>query len=133
MKASRKEDAGRFLRLLAKEYPSVQAVTGEMMNLQAVLRLSKGVCGSTCYSRTNKIAASQGPKNHIVSTATGISINEWGLVVADESGHTAREGIFASGDVVKGARIVVEAVAQSKLVAQALHEYMQTKQKEAKQ
>ncbi len=77
------------------------------------------------------IAISQGPKNRIVSTTTGISTNERGLVVVDENGHTTREGIFASGDVVKGARTVVEAVAQSKLVAQAMHEYMQAKQKEA--
>lgn len=71
------------------------------------------------------ICISQGPKSRIVSTTTGISTNERGLVVTDSQGHTTREGIFASGDVVKGARTVVEAVAQSKLVAQAMHEYMQ--------
>ena len=32
---------------------------------------------------------------------------------------------FASGDVVNGARTVVEAVAYSKKVAQAMHEYIQ--------
>ena len=35
-------------------------------------------------------------------------------------------GVFASGDAVKGARTVVEAVAYSKKVAEAMHEYMQT-------
>ncbi len=73
------------------------------------------------------ISISQGPKSRIVSTTTGISTNDRGLVVVDEQGHTTREGIFASGDVVKGARTVVEAVAQSKKVAQAMHEYMQGK------
>ena len=34
--------------------------------------------------------------------------------------------MFASGDAVKGARTVVEAVAYSKKVAEAMHEYMQT-------
>ena len=38
----------------------------------------------------------------------------------------ASPGIFASGDAVKGARTVVEAVAYSKKVAEAMHEYMQT-------
>ncbi|NLO84767.1 MAG: NAD(P)-dependent oxidoreductase [Clostridiales bacterium] len=72
------------------------------------------------------ICISQGPKNRIVSTTTGISTNDRGLVVVDDYGHTTREGIFASGDVVKGARTVVEAVAHSKQVAQAMHEYMQS-------
>ena len=37
-----------------------------------------------------------------------------------------RQGIFASGDVVNGARTVVEAVAHSKIVAESMHEYMQS-------
>ena len=41
-------------------------------------------------------------------------------------GRTSVPGIFASGDAVKGARTVVEAVAYSKKVAEAMHEYMQT-------
>ena len=41
-------------------------------------------------------------------------------------GRTSIPGIFASGDAVKGARTVVEAVAYSKNVAEAMHEYMQT-------
>jgi glutamate synthase (NADPH/NADH) small chain len=32
--------------------------------------------------------------------------------------------VFASGDVVKGARTVVEAVKYSKMVAEAMDEYM---------
>ena len=46
--------------------------------------------------------------------------------LADEVGRTSIPGIFASGDAVKGARTVVEAVAYSKTVAEAMHEYMQT-------
>ena len=41
-------------------------------------------------------------------------------------GCTSRPGIFASGDAVLGARTVVEAVANSKRVAEAMHEYMQS-------
>ena len=41
-------------------------------------------------------------------------------------GRTNVPGIFASGDAVKGARTVVEAVAYSKKVAEAMHEYMQS-------
>ncbi|MDY4879861.1 MAG: NAD(P)-dependent oxidoreductase, partial [Gemmiger sp.] len=56
----------------------------------------------------------------------GLETNARGLFVTDEVGRTTRPGIFASGDAVKGARTVVEAVAYSKKVAEAMHEYMQT-------
>ncbi len=76
------------------------------------------------------ISISQGAQNTIVSTTTGLDTNQRGLLLADENGHTTRPGIFASGDVVNGARTVVEAVAHSKVVAQAMHEYIQSLPKE---
>lgn len=71
------------------------------------------------------IAISQGPRNVIVSSTTGLETNENGLLVADETGHTTRPGVFASGDVVNGARTVAEAVAHSKVVAESMHQYIQ--------
>ena len=71
------------------------------------------------------IAISQGPRNVIVSTTTGLNADKRGLLVADEFGNTSRQGIFASGDVVNGARTVVEAVAHSKIVAETMHKYIQ--------
>lgn len=70
------------------------------------------------------IAISQGPRNVIVSTTTGLEVSKKGLLEADEFGNTSRCGIFASGDVVNGARTVVEAVAHSKIVAETMHEYI---------
>lgn len=74
------------------------------------------------------ISISQGPQNRIVTTTQGLAANDRGLLVADETGHTTRPGIFASGDVVNGARTVVEAVAHSKVVAESMHQYMQSLQ-----
>ena len=71
------------------------------------------------------ISISQGPQNRLVNTTKGLNANQKGLLEADETGHTSRPGIFASGDVVNGARTVVEAVAHSKIVAESMHEYMQ--------
>ncbi len=71
------------------------------------------------------IAISQKPRNSIASKTDGLEANKNGLMVVDEFGHTGREGIFASGDVVHGARTVVEAVAHSKIVAEAIHKYIQ--------
>lgn len=72
------------------------------------------------------ICISQGPQNAIVNTTTGLDANDRGLLVADTCGRTSRPGIFASGDVVNGSRTVVEAVAYSKRVAEAMHEYIQS-------
>ena len=72
------------------------------------------------------IAASQGPKDKIVNTTTGLAVTDRGLLAADEDGRTSRPGIFGSGDVVSGARTVVEAVRHSKDVARAMDEYLQT-------
>ncbi len=69
------------------------------------------------------IAVSQAPKNNIVPHTESLETNKWGLLVTDEQGHTTREGVFGSGDVVTGAKTVVEAVANAKIVANAIEEY----------
>lgn len=76
------------------------------------------------------ISISQGPKNKLVNTTKGLDVNSRGLLLTDEEGHTSRPEIFASGDVVNGARTVVEAVAHSKVVAEAMDAYMQSLPKE---
>ena len=69
------------------------------------------------------IAVSQAPKNNIVAHTESLETNRWGLLVTDEQGHTTREGVFGSGDVVTGAKTVVEAVANAKVVADSIEEY----------
>lgn len=70
------------------------------------------------------VAVSQGPKDKVITTTTGIDVNKKGLIITDDKGETTRPGIFASGDVVNGAKTVVEAVHYSKQVADAMDEYM---------
>jgi len=72
------------------------------------------------------ISVSQGPRNAIVRTTPGLNTNAKGLLTVDEHGNTSLPGVFASGDVVNGARTVVEAVAFSKTVAKRMHEYIQS-------
>ncbi|MDE6075777.1 MAG: FAD-dependent oxidoreductase, partial [Clostridia bacterium] len=71
------------------------------------------------------ICISQRPSNMILTQTKGLEVNERGLAKIADNGETTREGVFASGDVVKGAKTVVEAVEQSKRVAYAMHEYLQ--------
>jgi glutamate synthase (NADPH/NADH) small chain len=70
------------------------------------------------------VAISQGPRSVIVSSTDGIDVKDNGLVVTDDYGRTTKEGIFASGDVVTGAKTVVEAVRVSRRVAEAIHQYV---------
>lgn len=72
------------------------------------------------------IAIGQGALNRIVSTTDGLNTASNGLLTTDSAGQTSRPGIFASGDVVSGARTVVEAVRYSKDVADAMDRYMQS-------
>lgn len=73
------------------------------------------------------IAISQGPRSNIVSSTAGIEITDRGLLKVDEQGVTTREGVFASGDVVSGAKTVVEAVKYSKDVARNIANYVESK------
>ena len=70
------------------------------------------------------VAISQTARDLIVKNNTGLSLGENGLLQSDENGVTARRGVFASGDVVTGARTVVEAVAFSKRVAISIEEFV---------
>jgi glutamate synthase (NADPH/NADH) small chain len=70
------------------------------------------------------IAIGQGPRANIISNTRGIEVNDVGLVKTDEFGRTTREGVFASGDVVTGAKTVVEAVKMSKKVARTIDNYV---------
>ncbi len=69
------------------------------------------------------VAVSQGPRSLIGSEKDGIEERQ-GFLVADECGRTSRPGVFASGDVVTGAKTVVEAVRFSKKVVEAMDSYL---------
>lgn len=71
------------------------------------------------------ICVSQRPSNLILTQTEGLETNDRGLAKISDNGETTRPGLFASGDVVKGAKTVVEAVETSKRVAYAMHEYLQ--------
>lgn len=73
---------------------------------------------------TVMICVSQRPSNLILTQTEGLKTNERGLIKINEDGSTTREGLFASGDVVRGAKTVVEAAETSKRVAYAMDNYL---------
>lgn len=70
------------------------------------------------------VSISQGPKNKLVMTTKGLRASDQGLLITDDEGNTTCPGVFAAGDVVHGAKTVVQAVEQAKRVAMSMHEYM---------
>lgn len=76
------------------------------------------------YADSTIISISQGPRSRIVNTTKGLLASENGLLKTDEQGRTTCDGIYAAGDVVLGAKTVVEAAAYAKVVAEHMDEYM---------
>ena len=71
------------------------------------------------------IAVSQQAKEY---SQEGLDFNQWRLLEVDENGQTSMEVVFAAGDIVSGAKTVVEAVNNSKIVAENIHKYINNKQ-----
>jgi glutamate synthase (NADPH/NADH) small chain len=70
------------------------------------------------------VAVGHGARSLIVNSSKGIDVNHKGLVITDESGQTTRQGVFSSGDVVTGAKTVVQAMVNSKQAADAIDAYV---------
>ena len=75
------------------------------------------------------LAVGQKPAARIVSTTTGIRVDEKGFVITRERpyGMTTRAGVFSSGDVVHGPATVVLAMRESKKVAAGMAQYVDAK------
>jgi glutamate synthase (NADPH/NADH) small chain len=69
------------------------------------------------------------PDPVIGDTTPGLEVHDWGLItVTDrETGATTRPGVFAAGDGVTGADLVVTAMVGGRKAAAAIGEYLKTK------
>lgn len=72
------------------------------------------------------LAIGSKPASRIVSTTTGISVNEKGYVVTKDKpyGMTMKKGVFAGGDVVHEPATVVLAMKEAKKVAEGIASYV---------
>lgn len=102
-------------------FATTQMVTGEDGS-QKLVTLPDSEELMSCDSVI--IAVSQAPKDNIVAGTTGLE-TKYGLLVTDEVGHTTKQGVFACGDVVSGAKTVIAAVVAAKKVAQSIDDYLQ--------
>ncbi|MEK9707236.1 MAG: NAD(P)-dependent oxidoreductase, partial [Alphaproteobacteria bacterium] len=57
-----------------------------------------------------------------------LAVSRWGTIKADfHTGMTAMPGVFAAGDIVRGASLVVWAIRDGRDAAAAMHEYIQAR------
>lgn len=67
------------------------------------------------------------PNPLIKSTTSGLDTQKWGGIIADETGQTSKERVYAGGDAVTGAATVILAMGAGKKAASAMYEYMNSK------
>jgi len=71
------------------------------------------------------IVAIGGQANPLLTkSVSGLELNKWGNIVADEKGRTSCEAVWAGGDIVTGSATVIEAMGAGKQAAKDIHEYL---------
>ena len=67
------------------------------------------------------------PNPLISSTTKGLDVNRRGCIIAEDSGATSKEAVYAGGDAVTGAATVILAMGAGKTAAASIDEYFKNK------
>lgn len=70
------------------------------------------------------VAIGSGANPLLTKSTENLDLNKWGYIVADDTGKTTREGVWAGGDVVTGSATVISAMGAGKTAALAIDEYL---------
>jgi glutamate synthase (NADPH/NADH) small chain len=60
----------------------------------------------------------------LTATAPELKVNAWGYIEVDQTGMTSMPGVFAGGDIVRGAATVILAMGDGKRCAAAIDRYL---------
>jgi len=60
----------------------------------------------------------------LTATCPELKLNKWGNIVVDDNGMTNLPGVFAGGDIVRGAATVILAMGDGKRAAKAMDQYL---------
>ena len=87
------------------------------------------VAGSEFDIEVDTVIMSLGtsPNPLISSTTVGLDTDRRKCIVADETGKTTKEGVYAGGDAVTGAATVILAMEAGKAGAKGIHEFLSNK------
>lgn len=62
----------------------------------------------------------------LTASEPDLRVNEWGYLVVDDDGMTSIPGVFAGGDIVRGAATVILAMGDGKRAAAAIGRFLET-------
>jgi glutamate synthase (NADPH/NADH) small chain len=60
----------------------------------------------------------------LTHTTPDLKVNKWGYIEIDAAGMTSKPGVFAGGDIVRGAATVILAMGDGKRAAGSIDEYL---------
>jgi glutamate synthase (NADPH/NADH) small chain len=63
----------------------------------------------------------------LTATCPELKLNKWGNIIVDEQGMTSLPGVFAGGDIVRGAATVILAMGDGKRAAKSINEFLARK------
>jgi glutamate synthase (NADPH/NADH) small chain len=84
------------------------------------------VPGSEFTIECDMVVVAIGTRSNPLLTAAGdgLEVNQWGYITTDEHGMTSLPGVFAGGDIVRGAATVILAMGDGKRAAGAIDAYL---------
>jgi glutamate synthase (NADPH/NADH) small chain len=90
-------------------------------------RRPRGIPGSELVIDCEMVVVAIGTRSNPLLTASepGLAVNEWGYLVVDRDGMTSLPGVFAGGDIVRGAATVILAMGDGKRAAAAIERYLE--------
>jgi glutamate synthase (NADPH/NADH) small chain len=82
--------------------------------------------GSEFVIDCDMVVVAIGTRSNPVLTASApdLKLNEWGYIVTDETGMTSIPGVFAGGDIVRGAATVILAMGDGKRAAGSIERWL---------
>jgi glutamate synthase (NADPH/NADH) small chain len=86
------------------------------------------VPGSEFDLEADMVVVAIGTRSNPLLTATApeLDVNEWGYIVVDEWGMTSMPGVFAGGDIVRGAATVILAMGDGKRAAASIDRFLRS-------
>ena len=75
---------------------------------------------SSCVCETR----ASGSRSPSPTPTPGLETNKWGNIVIDDNNMTSIPGVFAGGDIVRGAATVILAMGDGKDASASIHEFL---------
>jgi glutamate synthase (NADPH/NADH) small chain len=119
------------VRFLGTSAGRVRAVELHRMELgppdESGRRRPQPVAGSNFTLEADSVVLAIGynADEHVPASVRGVAYDRWGIISVDrDTGQTDRPGVFAGGDNVNGADLVVTAIRDAKTAARSMLAYL---------